>query len=63
MLAVFWAAAGAGARLGKGPGSPEPTCSRTQAPLYLQGVFVMALSRCGQITDLAAACVQLRSSG
>lgn len=61
MLVAFWAAAGAGE--GKGPGSPEPTCSRTQAPLYLQGVFAMALSHCGQITDLAAACRQLRSSG
>lgn len=59
-LAVFWAAAGAAARLGKG--SPRPTCSCTQAPLYLRELFVMARSRSGQITDLAAACLRLRSS-
>lgn len=45
----------------EGAGSPKPTCSHTGTPLSPEG-FVMAVGRCGHITDLAAACVQLRSS-
>lgn len=65
-----WALTNAGSVLGscwswsqaqEGAGSPKPTCSHTGTPLCA-GRFVMAVGRCGHVTDLAAACVQLRSS-
>lgn len=49
---------------GRGWGALSPPVPTHRHPsIHLQGVFVMALSRCAQITDLTAACLQLRSSG
>lgn len=49
--------------LGRGWGAPSPPVPTHRHPsIHLQGVFVMALSRCAQITDLTAACLQLGSS-